>query len=158
MSAVTPAYEDAGLFRTALRETVLELIPQVRRNDRNDFIVRGFIDRTSEVDIWIAGRRAREVGPLERQLKALVNAARGKASGAVGAQPAVHQQCLPVRALGAWRRSATRDDSGWETGSYHFVVARWSFVDAEGKPQAFGEMPRLAGLDSLPETSFKEAR
>ena len=55
---ITPVYEDAGLFKTAICDLMLELIPQVRRNDREDLIVRGFVDRKTEIDVFFAGRRA----------------------------------------------------------------------------------------------------
>ncbi len=138
---VSASYEDAGLFRTALCQLMLELIPQMRRNDRQDLVVRGFVDRKTEIDVFFAGRRAAEVGPLERQLKALMTHARQQAASAGAKPPDVAKVRLPLRAEGAWRRSLHRDDSGWETGSYHFVVARWSLLDKDGNTVSFGEAP-----------------
>lgn len=138
---VTAAFEDAGLFKTAVCQQMLELIPQMRRNDRQDLIVRGFVDRKIEIDVFFAGRRAAEVGPLETQLKALMTIARKKASDTGARAPEVQNVRLPVRVEGAWRRSRQRDDSGWETGTYHFVVARWSLLDKEGNTVSFGEAP-----------------
>jgi hypothetical protein len=140
-SEVTPLYEDAGLFKTALCDLMLELIPQTRRNDRQDLIVRGYVDRKTEIDIFFAGRRVAEVGPLEAQLKALMTRARKKAEENGTPPPDVSKIRLPVRAEGAWRRSLQRDESGWETGTYHFVVARWSLLDRDGKTVSFGESP-----------------
>jgi hypothetical protein len=142
-SEVTAIYEDAGLFKTAVCDLMLELIPQMRRNDRQDLIVRGFVDRKTEIDIFFAGRRAAEVGPLEAQLKALMARARKKAEAAGNPPPDVEKIRLPVRAEGAWRRSLQRDDSGWETGTYHFVVARWSLLDRDGNTVTFGEAPAI---------------
>ena len=96
----------------------------MRRNDRQDLIVRGFVDRKTEIDVFFAGRRASEVGPLEKQLKAMMSHARKQAADVGAKPPDVAKIRLPLRAEGAWRRSLQRDDSGWETGSYHFVVAR----------------------------------
>ncbi|MEO9650714.1 MAG: hypothetical protein ABJE99_09455 [Roseobacter sp.] len=138
---VTPAYEDAGLFKTAICDLMLELIPQIRRNDRQDLVVRGFVNRKSEVDIIFAGRRAAEVGPLEKQLKTLMARARKYASETNSAVPEVEKIRLPVRAEGSWRRSLFRDANGWETGKYHFVVARWSLLDSNGRTVSFGESP-----------------
>lgn len=140
---VTAAYEDAGLFRTAICQMMLELIPQMRRNDREDLIVRGFVDRKIEIDVFFAGRRAAETGPLVTQLKAMMQHARKKASGLDQPPPEPEKVRLPVRVEGAWRRSLKRDDSGWETGSYHFVVARWSLLDKEGNTVSFGEAPAV---------------
>jgi hypothetical protein len=142
-SEVTPLYEDTGLFKTAVRDMMLELIPQIRRNDRQDLIVRGFVDRKTEIDVFFAGRRAAEVGPLENQLKALMAYARKTASAEGSEAPNVTKIRLPVRVEGAWRRSRQRDDSGWETGSYHFVVSRWSLLDQKGNTVTFGEKPVL---------------
>jgi len=138
---VSPAYEDAGLFRTAICQLMLELIPQTRRNDREDLIVRAFVDRKIEIDVFFAGRRTAETGPLENQLKALMQHARKTAKDKGLVQPEPETVRLPVRVEGAWRRSLQRDDSGWETGSYHFVVARWSLLDNEGNTVSFGEAP-----------------
>ncbi len=140
---ITPVYEDAGLFKTAICDLMLELIPQVRRNDREDLIVRGFVDRKTEIDVFFAGRRAAEVGPLEAQLKALMTRARKTATAAGAPPPSVETVRLPVRAEGAWRRSLQRDESGWETGTYHFVVSRWSLLDREGNTVTFGEAPAV---------------
>ena len=52
---VTASYEDAGLFKTAICQLMLELIPQMRRNDRQDLIVRGFVDRKTEIDVFSRG-------------------------------------------------------------------------------------------------------
>ena len=112
-----------------------------RRNERDDLIVRGFVDRKTETDIFFAGRRVAEVGPLEQQLKALMAHARRKAAETGSAPPDVEKIRLPVRAEGAWRRSLQSDDSGWVTGTYHFVVARWSLLDKQGNTVTFGEPP-----------------
>lgn len=142
-SEVTDAYEDAGLFKTAICQQMLELIPQMRRNSRDDLIVRGFVDRKTEIDIFFAGRRRAEAGPLEAQLKALMSIARKKASDAGARPPDVDKVRLPIRVEGAWRRSRQIDENGWETGSYHFVVARWSLLDKDGSTVSFGEPPMV---------------
>jgi hypothetical protein len=140
-SEVTPVEEDAGLFKTALCDMMVELIPQTRRNDRDDLIIRGFVDRKTEVDIFFAGRRTALVAPLETQLKALLAHARKLAAERNGPPPDIEKIRLPVRVQGAWRRSRVRDENGWETGTYHFVVARWSLLDREGSTVTFGEPP-----------------
>ena len=131
--------EDAGLFQTALCEVMVELIPQTRRSDRDDLIVRGFVDRKFEIDVFFAGRRAAEVGPLETQLKALLRAARTIATAANSPPPKIEHLRLPVRVEGAWRRSMKRDEAGWETSTHHLVAARWSLLDQSGKTISFGQ-------------------
>lgn len=136
---VDDASEDAGLFQTALCQVVAELIPQTRRNDRGDLVIRGFVDRKFEIDVFFAGRRAAEVGPLETQLKALLRAARTIAAASNSPPPTIEHLRLPVRVEGAWRRSMQRDDSGWETSTHHLVAARWSLLDQNGKSVSFGQ-------------------
>lgn len=143
-SEVTPAFEDSGLFKTALCDMMLELIPQTRHNEREDLIVRGFVDRKTEIDIFFAGRRTAETGPLVAQLKAIMSQARKKAEAAGNPPPAVENLRLPVRVEGAWRRSLQLDDGGWVTGTYHFVVARWSLLDNAGNTVTFGEKPLVS--------------
>lgn len=138
---VTAAYEDAGLFKTAICQLMLELLPLTRRNDRDDLIVRALVDRKIEIDVFFAGRRTAETGPMEKQLKAMMQHARKKASDTDRPPPDPTKIRLPVRVEGAWRRSLQRDDSGWVTGSYHFVVARWSLLDKDGNTVSFGEPP-----------------
>lgn len=143
-SGVSPFYEDSGLFRTALCDMMLELVPLTNRNDRKDLIVRGFVDRKNEIDVLFAGRRAAYVGPLEEQLKALMGKARHQSRLREAAPPDVSKIRLPIRVEGAWRRTLHRDDSGWETGTYHFVVARWCLLDKNGETVTYGEAPVVA--------------
>ena len=138
-SSVTEEAEDAGLFKTDLCQIVIELIPQTRRNDRGDVIIRGFVDRKHEIDVLFAGRRSSQASALETQLKSLLRAARTIANAAQNTAPAIETLRLPIRAEGAWRRTAKRDAEGWETHSYHFVAARWSLFDRHGNVVAFGK-------------------
>lgn len=140
---VDDASEDAGLFPTAICQVMAELIPQTRRTDRGDLVVRGFVDRKFEIDVFFAGRRAAEVGPLEAQLKALLRAARTIAVASNGPPPKIEHLRLPVRVEGAWRRSMKRDDSGWETSTHHLVAARWSLLDQDGNTISFGQSPSV---------------
>lgn len=138
---VDDASEDAGLFPTALCQVMVELIPQTRRNERGDFVVRGYVDRKFEIDVFFAGRRTAEVGPLEAQLKALLRAARTIAVAARNPPPSIETLRLPVRVEGSWRRSMKRDETGWETGTHHLVAARWSLLDQDGNTISFGKPP-----------------
>ena len=140
---VNEASEDAGLFQTAICEVMVELIPQTRRNDRGDFVVRGYVDRKFEVDVFFAGRRTAETGPLESQLKALLRASRAIALAAKNPAPKIETLRLPVRIEGSWRRSMKRDDTGWETSTHHLVAVRWSLLDQDGNTLSFGKPPAI---------------
>ena len=138
-SSVTEQEEDAGLFKSDLCQIMIELIPQTRRNGRGDVIIRGFADRKHEIDVVFAGRRAKQASALEDQLKALLRAARTIAKAAENIPPRIETLRLPVRVEGAWRRTANRDETGWEASSYHFIAARWSLLDRHGNVVAFGK-------------------
>lgn len=155
---VTAAYEDAGLFKTAICQLMVELIPQMRRNDRQDLVIRGFVDRKTEIDFFFAGRRAAEVRPLELQIKTLMSQSRKKAVEEGAKAPDVDKVRLPLRVEGAWRRALQRDDTGWETGSYHFVVARWSLLDRDGNVVSFGEAPVTDAGKATRLVAIKEAK
>jgi hypothetical protein len=136
-------YEDAGLFKTGICQVMIELIPLMHRNERGDLIVRGFIDRKTEIDIFFAGRRVFEVGPLVKHLRSMLETARQAATSAGEKQPKIENVRLPVRIEGAWRRSTQRDESGWETGTYQFVAARWSLLDVNGNTVSYGYPPEV---------------
>jgi hypothetical protein len=138
---VSAAYEDASLFAGSICQVSVELVPQMTRSERHDLRVRGFVNGHHEIEVLFAGRRTREVGPLETRLKALWHRACQTAEATKTAAPVIDKVRCPVRIEGAWRRKTTRDDSGWETHSYHIVAARWSLLDNEGQPVSFGEPP-----------------
>lgn len=138
---VSPAYEDSGLFKTDPCQIVVELIPQMRRNDRGDLIVRGFVDRKNEVDVFFAGRRTKEAGQLDMALRYELKFARATAAAAGQKTPPIERIRMAVRIEGAWRRRTQRDDNGWESSTFHFVAARWSFIDPHGNTVSFGEPP-----------------
>lgn len=135
--------EDSGLFASGICQIMVELVPQSRRNDNGDLIVRGFVDRKFEVDIFFMGRRAVEACPLEFQLKALLRAARAIAAAANNPPPKIEALRLPVRIEGAWRRAMKRDPTGWETSSHYFVAARWSLLDQNGNSVSYGKTPTV---------------
>lgn len=140
---VSPDFEDAGLFSGSICQISVELVPQMRRTDRNDLLVRGFVSGQHEVEVLFAGRRARDVGPLEARLKGLWTRARQTAEAARQESPDVDRVRCPVRIEGAWRRKTFRDESGWETHSYNFVAARWSLLNKDGQSISFGEPPAI---------------
>ncbi|WP_206040794.1 hypothetical protein [Roseobacter ponti] len=133
---ITAEYEDAGLFRNALCDVIVRLTPQMRRNDRGDLVVRGFVDEKYEIDVLFAGRRTRDAIPLERRLRSLIAEARRLTPGQEVSPDSVR---LPVRVEGAWRKRLQRDASGWETGTHHLVAARWAMEAQTGSAMQFGE-------------------
>ncbi|WP_299965836.1 hypothetical protein [uncultured Roseobacter sp.] len=140
-SEITPEYEDAGLFKNKVGQISVELVPQMTRNSRNDLVVRGFVNRTIEIEVAFAGRRVKEVGPLETYLKAVRSKA-VKAAKAKGLpEPDIDRMRLPVLIEGAWRPRFQRDQAGWETRSYYLFAARWSVLDGEGNTVSFGSRP-----------------
>lgn len=138
---IDDTYEDTGLFKNGICQVMIELIPLMHRNERGDLIVRGFVDRKTEIDIFFAGRRVFEVGPLVKHLRSMLETARLAAISTGDKQPKIEHVRLPVRIEGAWRRSTQRDDSGWETSTYQFVAARWSLLDVNGNTVSYGYPP-----------------
>lgn len=140
---VSPDYEDAALFSGSICQISVDLVPQMQRNDRNDLLVRGFVGGHHEIEVLFAGRRARDVGPLETRLKLLWSRARQSAKASQKDLPDIDLIRYPVRIEGSWRRKTKRDESGWETHSYNFVAARWSLMNNDGHPVFFGEPPAI---------------
>lgn len=136
---ISPDSEDLGLFKHDICQLMVELIPQSRVNDRQDLIIKGFVDRTMEIDVFFAGRRAKDAIPINNRLKMLLAHARKTTSATGSAAPDVEHLRLPVKIEGAWRKRFKRDQTGWETGTYHLVAARWSILDASGNTISYGE-------------------
>ncbi|MGC3936501.1 hypothetical protein ACOTTU_01720 [Roseobacter sp. EG26] len=140
-SEVTPEYEDAGLFKNKVGQIAVELVPQTTRNSRNDLVVRGFVQGNIEIEVCFAGRRTKEIGPLEGQLRALRTHAVSVAAKMGEEKPDIDAVRLPVMIEGAWRPRFQRDQAGWETRSYYLFAARWSLRDEHGNSVAYGAPP-----------------
>lgn len=136
-SQITPEYEDAGLFKTKTVQIIVELIPQMRINDRKDLVVRGFVERHFEIEVLFAGRRTKEAAPLEERLSAMLAQARRQAAG-TGREVDIDLIRCPVRVEGSWRRHSMRDENDWETHTYQLLAARWSLLDKNGNAVPFG--------------------
>jgi hypothetical protein len=149
---ITPAYEDNGLFKSPVHKVVVGLVPQAVRNNRQDLVVRGFVEPEIEVSVIFAGRRARQTAPLQAQLRRLLFHARAQARG--WDQEALDRTRLPVRIEGAWRSRFSRDPEGWETRSHELLVARWALIDETGATQHYGEGPaRASTCRSVPQAA-----
>ncbi|OUS36294.1 hypothetical protein A9Q94_09995 [Rhodobacterales bacterium 56_14_T64] len=139
-SEISPAREDAGLFKKGVTHLDLELVPHKTRTSRGDLVVKGFFQQNTQVDVIFAGRRAMETAPLELCLERLFsNVVRVAMRNQT--QTNIDSIRLPVNAEGTWRPHFLRDLSGWETRNYQFLVAQWSFTDERGSVVEFGELP-----------------
>jgi len=139
-SEVTPEFEDAGIFKTRTVQITVELIPQMRRNDRDDLVVRGFVERHFEIEVLFAGRRTKETPPLEERLQVMLDNAR-KQAATNGRDVEIDMVRCPVLVEGSWRRRSVRDENDWETHTYQLMAARWSLLDNKGNPVPFGSAP-----------------
>lgn len=129
-SEITANTEDAGLFQGELSRLEFELIPQMRRNDRGDLLIRSFINKHLEVEVVFAGRRAEEVAPLEKKLRHMMSRARATRSRLTDQD--IEAIRLPVKIEGTWTPVFHRDIQGQETRTYQFFAARWSFEGHDG--------------------------
>ncbi|AZV79636.1 hypothetical protein EBB79_18340 [Parasedimentitalea marina] len=140
VSAITPAKEDTGLYKKGVVQFDMELVPHKARSSRGDLVIKGFFQSETQVDVIFAGRRATETAPLElcleRVFSTSVRMARRNQT-----QINIDSIRFPVRVEGSWRPHFLRDMSGWETRSYQFLVAQWSFTDETGTQVEFGELP-----------------
>jgi len=139
-TAITPGKEDAGLFKKGVVPFDFELVPHKARSSRGDLVIKGFFQKDTQIDVIFAGRRAMETAPLELCLeRAFSNAVR--MAMRTQSQTNIDNIRFPVHVEGTWRPHFLRDMSGWETRSYQFLVAQWSFTDETGKKVEFGELP-----------------
>lgn len=141
-----PAYEDAGLFKNTVSPIDVMLVPQMQRNARQDLVVRGFLQDRS-IDVVFAGRRAKQVAPLEARLSSMIAHARRYAQGVRGMELDIDILRMPLRIEGAFRPKFSRDVTGWETRCYNLIVARWTMVDEAGNIDIFGELSAAKSLD-----------
>ncbi|MEO0937976.1 MAG: hypothetical protein AAFY38_07455 [Pseudomonadota bacterium] len=134
---MTPASEDAGLFRCAPRGLEVALVPQVARNRRGDILVRGFVQERYPVLVVFAGRRAQAAERVERRLSTVLHRARH----AAGHNVDIDLLRVPIWVNGRWRRRFIRDVAGWEQGEHHLIAACWTLPAPPGPPLFFGEEP-----------------
>jgi hypothetical protein len=140
VAALTPAREDSGLFKTGVVQFDIGLVPHKARSSRGDLVIKGFFQNETQVDVIFAGRRAMETAPLELCLERMFSTA-VRIATRNQAKTNIDAIRFPVRVEGTWRPHFLRDMSGWETRSYQFLVAQWSFCDETGTQVEFGELP-----------------
>lgn len=136
-----PAYEDAGLFQKPLVSVRVDLIPEVRRNLRQDILVQGFAGAQQKVMVVFAGRRAKQAGPLLRKLMLMGSHARQGVQG-FSTNPETMPR-LHVLIEGAWRVKFNRDETGWESKHYHLMAARWSVAESGAFSDYKGALPAI---------------
>ena len=132
-SLVTPAYEDAGLFKTDLCRVQFDLMPATHRNSRKDVIVTGYAAGRHKVGVIFAGRRLPEAASLLQTL-----------SGMSGRTTPGSLRRLTVEVEGAWRRVVQEDRSGFARRRYDFVAACWKLPTPSGWSELYGQRPVLS--------------
>ncbi|MEL7131164.1 MAG: hypothetical protein AAGK77_02000 [Pseudomonadota bacterium] len=136
---ITPAYEDNGLFRSPVRRVTVGLVPQMHRNNRQDLVVRGFLQDGVAIQVLFAGRRTKQAQGLEARLRAMLFQVRSKVPG--WRSEGIDTIQLPLRIEGVWRSRFSRDVWGCETRYFQLIAARWAMFDDAGLAHLFGEAP-----------------
>lgn len=137
---ISPEQEDAGLYSSALVVAKVELVPVLTLSNRRDLVVRGYVQRQSEISVVFPGRRTRDLGPLRLKLQSML--ARASKDGQPLSETDIDMLRLPVTVQGRWRSHFQRDKSGWQTRAYQLVAARWGMINEAGEAVFYGEQPR----------------
>lgn len=143
--------EDAGLFKAGINKIVIDVIPELRRNNRKDLVVTGFV-RGTEVEVLFAGRRRADTLELCRRLKQLRIADHPpKRIHTRKSEDCVPNEApaMPLALEGAWRPRYWYDHEGSVHRVYQFIAARWIFISSCGQQQMFG-VPSIAHADQAP--------
>lgn len=130
---ISPQYEDAGLFQNTVCNVDVELIPVMRKNNREDLIITGLVKGDLEIAVTFAGRRVAEAAPIIAQLEALRDGQDHVAD--------VKKSRLPLKIEGAWRPQFVADGSGFETRTFHLIAAKWTVLNDNGSPREYGQPP-----------------
>ena len=130
-----PELEDTGLFKSGITKMVINVVPEIRRNNRDDLIVTGFVMNT-EIEVLFAGRRRHETFELRKQLRQLRTAENPpklvRTSKVFGKDPEV-LSCMPLALEGAWRNRYWYDDEWSVHRVYQFIAARWILTTPDGE-------------------------
>lgn len=140
-AAVTPAYEDAGLFQGEVSTVDVALAPVIARNARGDYLVTGFVRDTLELRVLFAGRRAEEAGPVVKHLRSLLARALLLARQKGEQMPVVTSVRFPLKVTGTWRKQIFEDETGCTSHQYHLVAAHWVAQDGAGQDLSYGGPP-----------------
>ena len=131
-----PSGEDSRLFGRGVVEVGLELTPLRKSSSRGDVLFVGFISGV-EIEVIFPGRRRAAITPLTAKLDRL-----SRVVTKMKTQPqSLYDLRYSVRALGSWRNNTFEDKDGALERRHQFLVARWSFLDADGTERTYGEVP-----------------
>lgn len=139
-AAITPAYEDSGLFKKPSTELVVNLIPKFGKNSRHDIIIKGLMENDVEVDVIFAGRRKHAAEELVTMLKRKWDDANYNVTK--GMKPPTRKSVrVPTRVQGSWRTRVIDDEQNLYTVEHQLLVARWAYHGYGGDFRSFGEPP-----------------
>lgn len=127
------------MFRSPVRRITVGLVPQMHRNNRQDLVIRGFVQDGSAIQVLFAGRRAKQAKGLEARLRSMLFQVRSKTPG--WRDEGIDTIQLPMRVEGVWRSRFSRDAWGCETRYFQLIAARWAMFDDAGVAHLFGETP-----------------
>ena len=133
-SEVTPAYEDRGIFRGAIVNLTVQVVPVYALNTRQDLMVKAYVSDGGAIDVVFPGRRRRHANALLNRIKMLWTKAQRE--GRAGDPNRIR---FPITIEGAWRPRFKRDDQGWETRELQLFAARWAMLDVDGNSVTYGE-------------------
>ncbi|MEP5758074.1 MAG: hypothetical protein ABJ327_01955 [Litoreibacter sp.] len=141
---VTAEFEDTGLFKNKVGHIIVEVIPQMYRNTRQDLVIRGYTENNREIEVVFAGRRAKQAVQLETFLKAgrmrIVQMASARGMPA----PTIDSVRCKLKVEGAWRPRFSQNKSKQQPTSYQLLAARWAILDNKGHSIAFGILPKFS--------------
>lgn len=120
-----PAYTGGRLADGEICKVRLELVPVFWGNDRNDLLIRGYVEGNLKVDILFTGQRCHDAVPLMRALNTLKMRAFQSAKRYGLDVPDVTAIRLPASIEGSWQRVFEQDESGWETHYYNLIASQW---------------------------------
>lgn len=152
VTAVSPEYEDGGLFKGGVVQVKLVLVPVFETTSRGDCSVRGFSAEGKDVTVIVAGRRRPHFQSLYDQLRYMYAQAHYQDSMRGIRMRNVNSIQLPVQCEGTWRARMTLDEHGRETRDIQFMMARWAFQRHDGQTLTFGTAVRMPQKDASPKT------
>ncbi|PUB16307.1 hypothetical protein [Yoonia sediminilitoris] len=121
-----PHHPAAAKNQNPLCSVPLDLVPCFWSNERDDLLIRGYVDGNLKVDVLFAGQHGVQALPLLRALGAL-KVRKFRAARRQGPDlPDITSIRLPVTVDGSWLRVFEQDESGWETHYYNLVAVGWT--------------------------------
>ena len=153
MAALTPEYEDFGLFKSDILPVAVNLAPIVHRTNRQDLVVRGHAEAGQAFEVVFAGRRAAMAGALLARLDALRTALMRRPQDSLSEEDRLDALRLPVLVEGVWRRRYWVDEFGWQQHMNQLIAARWSLHGEGDCLITFGQSPCQGAAGALTQVS-----